>query len=379
MRLDGPGRAGIYIHIPFCRIRCSYCTFVIHPWRQDLVERYRDAVVAEIESSSSSGAVDTIYFGGGTPSLVPVAHLEAMLAACRSAFEIEPGCEITVEANPGSISSAAAQQYRELGVNRISLGAQSFDQGELDGVGRDHTAADVERTVELLRAGGIANCNLDLIPGLPGQSDESWRTSLQRACRLAPAHLSLYMLELDARAPLFHAASSGRTVLPDDDCVAERYVDALETLRQHGYDQYEISNFARPGFESRHNLKYWLRAPVLGFGVGSHSFDGSARYANVSDLRRYLDALESGQSPVEWRRPIDAGEGIEEALFLGLRLRRGIDWGALRGVCQPERRDRYDAALEELRGQGLLEGEEAALRLTQRGMLLSNEVFQAFI
>jgi oxygen-independent coproporphyrinogen-3 oxidase len=379
MRPEGPKRAGIYIHVPFCRIRCSYCTFVIHPWREDLAERYRDAVVAEIASSSSSAAVDTIYFGGGTPSLVPVEHLEAMLAACRSAFEIEPGCEITLEANPGSISAAAANQYRELGVNRVSLGAQSFDQDELDGVGRDHTAADVEHTVQLLRECGIANCSLDLIPGLPGQTDASWRETLQRACRLAPAHLSLYMLELDARAPLFHAAASGRTPLPDDDRVADRYVQALETLRAHGYEQYEISNFARPGFESRHNMKYWLRAPVLAFGVGSHSFDGSARYANVADLRRYLEALESGESAVEWRRPIDAGEGIEETLFLGLRLRRGIDWGALRSVCQPERKVRYDAALEELRGQGLLEGEEGALRLTRRGMLLSNEVFQAFI
>ena len=376
-------RVGLYIHIPFCRIRCSYCSFVIHPWRERLAERYRDALIAEIESFAaalpSPVLAETIYFGGGTPSLVPASHIEAILAACRRAFAVDPGCEITLEANPGTIAREKAESYRRLGVNRVSLGAQSFDDAELASVGRDHTGADVRETLALLASCGISNCNLDLIAGLPGQSAAGWMSNLAAASGLAPAHISVYMIELDAKAPLYHEIARGRAALPEDDAVAEWYLRTLDELEDCGYVQYEISNFARPDLQSRHNLKYWLREPVLGFGVGSHSFDGAARYANVASVDAYLSAVERGQSPVEWRRDLGASEGVEEALFLGLRLRRGVDWRALRAGFSTERASRCDAALEELRAEGLVEPCGAGLRLTRRGMLLSNEVFQVFV
>jgi oxygen-independent coproporphyrinogen-3 oxidase len=368
--------------MPFCETRCNYCSFVTRPWRAEAAERYWRAVVAELEAvlgaSTPAPAVDTLYFGGGTPSLVPPEQLAAILDACRRLVDLGPESEVTLEANPEDISPEKADAFRQLGFNRVSLGAESFDDGELRAIGRVHDSARTAEAVAMLRHRGFDNLNLDLIAGLPGQTETSWAAGLERLVALAPDHASIYMLELDDRAPLRHLVERGALELPDDDAVADRYLGMRARLGAAGYLPYEISNFARAGFESRHNLKYWRRQPVLGFGVGSHSFDGRARYANLSSLERYLAAVEAGRSPIEWRREITAREALEERLFLGLRLAAGLDCAGPPGALVPEL-EPFAATLDRLEADGLLERDAGRMRLTPRGILLSNEIFEQFV
>ncbi|MBZ5495858.1 MAG: radical SAM family heme chaperone HemW [Acidobacteriia bacterium] len=374
---------GIYIHIPFCVSKCSYCCFVSRPWDELLAQRYWRAVVRELEafgkSCASNCAVDTVYFGGGTPSLLPAGYVAGILGTCRSIFDVSPECEFSLEANPGTLTAEKLGCYRSLGINRISIGAQSFSDQELAAIGRIHKAGQIGKSCALLKACGFHNLNLDLIIGLPGQTEIQWRASLERAVALAPSHLSLYMLELDPKVPLYDSVAAGRTWMPDEDTVADRYLWAIDFLESRGYPQYEISNFALPGCECRHNLKYWRREPVLAFGVAAHSHDGVARYANVADLSDYLSAVEGGQSPVQWREPADPARDLEETIFLGLRLRRGLDWARVRRNFRTEQLAMCEATLRDMAGAGLLEWHDTVVRLTRRGMLLSNEVFQKFV
>ncbi len=375
---------GLYIHIPFCKARCNYCHFVTRPWHAPTVERYYRAVVRELrefaEQHPCREEVDTIYFGGGTPSIVPAEHVAGILDTCRGQFRVLPDCEITLEANPGSLTPEKAESYCRAGVNRISLGAQSFDDKELAAIRRDHTGDQIDETLELLRAKGILNLNLDVLLGLPRQTRSTWENNLQRIVRVAPPHISVYMLDLDERSPLYHSIAKGRDPTPDDDLTSDLYLGTIGFLGRHGYQQYEISNFALPGSESRHNLKYWCRAPVIGFGVASHSFDGRARFANFARLSAYLGAVEAGRQPIEWHQAVPAGQRLEETLFLGLRLNRGVDWAAVqREHNNPRQLADYESALRGLSDKGLLEWQDSVVRLTPRGMLLSNEVFVEFV
>ena len=300
---------GVYVHIPFCQTKCTYCSFVIRPWEKEAADRYCAAVVREIEHFFSSrypwGTAETIYFGGGTPSLVPESHIARILATCRRLFDVAADCEISLEANPETVTQSKIEAYRALGVNRISIGAQTFENQELARLGRTHTAQAIAESLSIARDHGVANVNLDLLLGLPGQTAQQWVRNLQQLSSLAPPHASLYMLDLDPKVPLYHAVARGVAHLPDDDVVCDGYLEALRQLADCGYQQYEISNFAFPGFQCRHNLKYWQRQPVLGFGLGSHSFDGRSRYANLSILGPYLDAVDSGKRPVEWLHAVD--------------------------------------------------------------------------
>jgi oxygen-independent coproporphyrinogen-3 oxidase len=385
MRTEPPnGSAGIYIHVPFCQAKCGYCGFASIPWENTLAERYWRAVVLEIERYAAAMAparqrVETIYLGGGTPSILPVEQVAALLKACSDHFDVVPNCEISMEANPGTLSSRKTRAYLELGVNRISIGAQSFSDSELTDIGRAHRADQIERSFALLRSVGFQNLNLDLILGLPGQSLSRWQSNLMNAVNLAPRHLSIYMLELDPKTPLFHAVACGEKRLPDEDEIADWYLGTIDLLESRGYGQYEISNFALPGFECRHNVKYWLREPVLAFGAAAHSFDGISRYANPSDLSSYLTAVEKGRSPVLWRERADEGRNLEETIILGLRLNRGLDWDQLRKSFDTKRLAAHEASFRQLEETGLVEWKDAEIRLTRRGMLLSNEVFQKFI
>ncbi len=374
---------GIYFHIPFCQTRCNYCHFVTRPWQAATAKRYAQAVVEEVRqyfcSHAEPMAIDTIYFGGGTPSIVPPDQIQSLIdTLCRSTTKAED-CEISLEANPGSVSMEKGGLYRQMGINRISLGAQTFDDRALSAIGRDHTGNDVSESMRLLRRCGIENLNLDLMLGLPGQDAGSWRLDLERLAALEPSHVSVYMLDLDEKSPLFHEIGRGASRVPEDDLVSDLYLSTLEFLSAHEYEQYEISNFARPGFASRHNLKYWRCEPVLGFGVGSHSFDGRSRYANLASMARYLDAVEGRQTPVDWRQPLEECRALEEKLFLGLRLNQGIDWSQLEGGYSPELLSRHLAVLRDLAGSGLVEWDEPIVRLTRKGILLSNEVFQKLI
>ena len=374
---------GVYVHIPFCQTKCTYCSFVIRPWEKEAADRYCDAVVRELEhffsSDRSWGRADTIYFGGGTPSLVPESHIGRILATCRRLFDISPDCEISLEANPETITESKIEAYRGLGVNRISIGAQTFEDHELVRLGRSHTSQDIGDSLNLARDHGLANVNLDLLLGLPEQNPQRWRHNLQQLSSLAPSHASLYMLDLDPKVPLYHTIARGVAQLPDDDMVCDAYLEALRELADCGYQQYEISNFAFPGFQCRHNLKYWQREPVLGFGLGSHSFDGQSRYANVSVLGQYLEAVDSGERPVEWLQTVDDGQDLQETLFLGLRLRQGLNWDQIKSRFGPSRTAKYEAVLKTRSDEGLVEWHDPWIRLTTRGMLLSNEVFQEFI
>ena len=346
-------------------------------------EKYCQAVVRELDAyaSENPGApeVDSIYFGGGTPSLVPAQHVTTFLAACRRHFRVVPECEISLEANPETLTDAKVEEYRRAGVNRISVGAQSFDDRALQTIGRGHTSAQVEESVGLLRAHGIENINLDLMLGLPGQTERTWKADLEWVFQLAPPHVSVYMLDLDEKTPLYHTLRKGQHLVPEDDLVSEWYLRALELFAARGYAQYEISNFSRQGRRSRHNLKYWLREPVLGFGVASHSYDGQMRYANWANLNAYLESIERGGSPIEWRQPLQRTHALAETLFLGLRLNQGVDWNRMNREYDADELAAHEVSLREMSQQGLVEWNDSAVRLTPRGMLLSNEVFQAFV
>ena len=373
---------GIYFHIPFCQTKCSYCHFVSMIFSQGMADRYQKAVLEEMRSYPSDAEmeeVNSIYFGGGTPSLVPAEHITGVLRECRRRFRISDDCEVSLEANPGTLSAGKVAAYRDEGINRISLGAQSFVNQELSVIGRQHTAAMIEESIDLLRSHGFTNINLDLMLGLPMQTAESWRKNLETICRISVPHISVYMLDLDDRCPLQSLVADGSIRLPDDDFISDLYLETISFLSSQGYQQYEISNFAYPGYACHHNLKYWMREPVHGFGLGSHSFDRDSRYANWSLIEDYLSAIESGRSPVSWRKTVTPAQALEETLFLGLRLAEGVDWRQLRSRYGDNNIMKYEDSLRELSARGLLEWRDSVVRLTASGMLVSNEIFQLFV
>ena len=373
---------GIYIHIPFCQGKCNYCHFVSIAFDKATADRYQKAVLCEIKSlpvSLVTEEVNSIYFGGGTPSLVPAEHIAELLTECGRRHAISEDCEISLEANPGTISCQKAAIFHDAGVNRISIGAQSFVDSELSSIGRTHTADMILESVSQLRENGFDNINLDLMLGLPQQSAVSWRTNLEVLARIGAPHVSVYMLDLDDACPLSALVAQGSVQIPEEDLVSDLYLETIDFLNCCGYGQYEISNFALPGYACRHNLKYWMREPVLGFGLGSHSFDRASRYANCSAINDYFGATESGVSPVTWRTAIAPAQALEETLFLGLRLTEGVDWSRLRSNYNGTDLVKYEGCLQELSAGGLVEWKGSIVRLTAQGMLLSNEIFQLFV
>lgn len=378
-------RAGIYIHIPFCRSRCSYCDFATGMYDSGAAQRYVRASLKEIESwneVASAPEVDTIYFGGGTPSLLSVAQLEQVLKALTVRFEIQAGAEITLEINPGDGGTSAAaraetmRQWRRLGINRASFGAQTFDDRELKMLGRTHDSRDISVTFNQLRAAGFENINFDLIAGLPGQLLDGWKRNLDRALALRPDHLSLYLLDVHEGTPLFNQINRRLRPKPDEDLAAEMYATMIDEVCAAGYEHYEISNFSLPGFESRHNTKYWTGAPYFGFGNSAHSYDGAhRRWANERDVARYVGMAERGESPITEAKDLTEEDERSEAIFLGLRVMRGIDLRDYQTRFGSDLREQFKGELDRLSEAGLIEIDRENLRLTPRGALLSNEVF----
>lgn len=382
---------GIYISVPFCRTKCSYCNFASDVFSKQNYDTYVARVCADIAHSAQTAArvgaqlereVDSIYLGGGTPTVLAPEQLERIFAAVRAQFDVADGAEITVECAPGTLTPGMLDALLRCGVNRVSLGVQSFVDAEARAVGRLHTREVTLDDIARLRRAGVANLNLDLIAGLPHQTAESWQFSVSEAIACGAPHVSVYMLEVDEDSRLGRELIAGGTryhahFVPNDDATADFYLAACERLEGAGVRQYEISNFARPGCESRHNLKYWTRRPYLGFGVDAHTMlpagSGAVRMAAPDSL----EALTGGASPTVTR--IGAQGALEESFFLGLRLNRGIDLGELAenfgtsavGACEP--------AIGELVQAGLLARAGPRLRLTPRGRLLSNEVFQRFV
>ncbi|HEX8118143.1 MAG TPA: radical SAM family heme chaperone HemW [Pyrinomonadaceae bacterium] len=377
-------RAGVYIHVPFCRSRCSYCDFATGTYEEALAESYVAALVREIDSFDLEGArseVDTVYFGGGTPSMLTPAQVSRVSDAVRRRFDVEDGAEVTLEMNPGTVSPERLRALRDAGVNRASFGAQTFDDRELKRLGRTHTADDTRRTFAALRAAGFDNVSFDLIAGLPRQTLAQWERNLEEALSLRPEHLSLYLLEVHEGTPLAEQIRQGRYDTPDPDLAAEMYRLLVERARAAGYEQYEISNFCLAGRESKHNMKYWTGAPFYGFGCSAHSFDGRrTRWSNERDARAYVKLWEEEGTAVVSREELDERGAGAEALFLGLRLlSRGVDLEEHRARYHSDVRAEYAADLARFDEAGLIEMDGDVLRLTPAGALLSNEVFSAFV
>jgi oxygen-independent coproporphyrinogen-3 oxidase len=379
--------SGIYIHTPFCRSRCSYCDFATGMYEGAAAERYVRALTKEISGWNeldSPQSVDTIYLGGGTPSLLSVQQLEMLLSAVRGRFVVEENVEITLEINPGDggvdrqSRLATMCDWRQLGINRASFGAQTFDDEELKMLGRTHDAVDIGQTFELLRDAGFANINFDLIAGLPHQTLAGWKRNLRRALELRPEHLSLYLLDVHEGTPLHDQIERGMRPRPDEDLAAEMYSVMIEQVCAAGYEHYEISNFCLPGFASRHNTKYWTREPYYGFGNSAHSHDGARRrWANERDAVTYVELIERGDSPIAERSELSNEEARSETIFLGLRLMRGVALADYHAQFGRDLREHYNGEIERLKEAGLIEIDAEVLKLTSRGALLSNEVFAA--
>ncbi len=375
--------AGIYIHIPFCRSRCSYCDFATGMYSESLAEQYVRSLVNEISAwreVEKIDSVDTIYFGGGTPSLLSPVQLETLLKAVRSRFTVSAPAEITMEMNPGTVTPETLAGFRRLGVNRASFGAQTFDDSELARLGRSHTSDDTRRTFRYLRDAGFDNVSFDLIAGLPGQTMEGWQRNLEEAFSLQPEHLSFYLLEVHQGTPLANHIKSGIQPKPDEDLAAEMYELMLNRAYEARYEHYEISNLCLPGYESRHNTKYWTAAPYYGFGCSAHSYDGLfRRWANERDLIRYIEMVEQHRSPVVIRTELSQEDRQAEAVFLGLRMMQGFSMSDYQQVFGADLRKKHESDLTRFREAGLIEYKGDLLKLTRAGALLSNEVFSAFV
>ena len=371
---------GIYLHIPFCVQKCAYCHFAIDPGRPADArrERYLKALTREIESSSG-GDADTLYFGGGTPSLVPAARIGDLIASLKSRYTVAADAEVTLEANPRDLDERGYQELRAAGVNRLSLGVQSFDDAVLREMFRDHTGDDATAAVRAARAAGFTNLSIDLILGWPGETRERFHTSLSQLIDLGPDHVSLYVLETDGKTVVAHRAREGTLHLPEDDLVADLFDEAEDALAVAGVHAYEISNFARPGFESRHNLKYWDDGPFHAFGMSAHGFDRGVRYWNEATLGSYCAAIETRGTARAGERTLSRAERLEEAVMTGLRVRRGIDRATFASRHGVDIIDQFGEALRPSITAGLLSVDESNVRLTRRGVLLSSEVLSAIL
>jgi oxygen-independent coproporphyrinogen III oxidase len=375
--------AGIYIHIPFCKSRCSYCDFATDVYRNnESVERYVNALCQEIENyaltnvQASANSVETLYFGGGTPSLLAAKQLEKILNTLQKHFIFTEKIEFTLEMNPATVTLEKLQDFKSLGVNRASFGVQTFDDRALKILARGHDANDVYNTFRLLRQALFDNISFDLIGGLPNQTLGNWEDNLNRALELEAEHLSLYLLEICDGTPLAEQIRSQRQPLPDEELSAKMYEVMVEKVTNFGYEQYEISAFSKPQFQSKHNSKYWLCEPVVAFGVSAHSFDGKSRWANERDTNKYVSLIENGENTIVYDEEIDLAS---EFIFLNLRLTKGLNLLEYEQKFKVNLQAKFAKDLDNLLEANLVEINKNNLRLTKKGMVYSNEVFAVFV
>ena len=368
-------KLGIYIHIPFCRSKCDYCDFYSLAGRDDRMDQYQKALLSHIKETAPLAQdfpVDTIYIGGGTPSYYGAKRLKELLGVIRKLYKVEKDAEITVECNPDSVDVKSLKILRKAGVNRLSMGMQSANACELERIHRIHTPQQVNEAATAARKAGFTNLSLDLIYGLPGQTMDSWKATVEHALSLIPQHLSCYGLKVEEGTPLAARVAQGE-VLPDDDQQADLYLWTVGRLERAGYPQYEISNFAKPGFASRHNLRYWLTQPYIGFGPGAHSDFGGRRYSFIRDLDAYIQGVLQGGDIIDESEIIPKRERCGEYLMLRLRTVQGIN--------EQEYRSTYfmdfaplQARLEQFRAQGWAEQTDGRWHFTPKGFLLSNQL-----
>ena len=370
---------GLYVHIPFCSAICNYCNFNRGLFGSALKERYVAALLTQIEREGDGDDADTIYFGGGTPSLLEPVEVRLIIEACRRSFAVWPDAEITLEANPETVTAERIAGFRAAGINRLSFGVQSFREVELKRLSRLHSVEKAVDALRLARQEGFSNISLDLMMWLPQQSVADWLESVEALIALGPDHASMYLLEIYPNAPLRDAMARGQwSVAPDDDA-AEMYLSGLDRMDKAGYAQYEISNLALPGRESRHNLKYWTDGEWLGFGCGAHSTRAGVRWKNPSATEEYISTVVAGGQLAVDRRPLTDAERLEEALFMGLRLTAGLDLPALKIRYGVDVWDEYGSELQSYVDAGVLVYDGRSLRMSRPGMLLAHEVMTVFI
>jgi oxygen-independent coproporphyrinogen III oxidase len=368
---------GLYLHIPFCSSICNYCNFNRGLFDAAQKARYVEALVTEIEGAG--GVADTIYFGGGTPSLLDAADVARVVGACRVAFDVSPDAEVTLEANPETVDQAKLEAFRTAGVNRLSFGVQSLREPELRRLSRLHSAERAGRVLGEARAAGFDDVSLDLMMWLPGQRVSEWLESVDAAIGLSPDHLSLYLLEVYPNSPLKDEMARARWSQAPDDDAAAMYLTAMERLEAAGYEQYEISNVARPGRRCRHNMKYWTDGEWLGFGCGAHGTVDGVRTKNVPGIEEYIGRVGRGESAAVEVRRLTAGERLGDALFMGLRLSSGIDLEEIGRRHGVDVWQKHGAELEPFVAAGMLRRHGPLLALTREGMLLANEIMAVFV
>ena len=371
---------GLYVHVPFCSAICNYCNFNRGLFDESLKTRFVAALIKEIEGCVPDPFVsDTLYFGGGTPSLLTPADVALVIATARAACHLAPDAEITLEANPESVDQPRLEHFRRAGVNRLSFGVQSFRDEELRRLERLHTASRAELAIGEARRAGFDNVSLDLMMWLPQQTTAEWMQSVDKAIAAGPEHLSLYMLEVYPHLPLRQTMNRHEWTQLPDDVAADMYEQAMSRLESAGYEQYEISNVARRGRRSRHNLKYWSDGEWLGFGPGAHSTRHGSRSRNVASTEDYVQRVASGATVVAERRDLTSDERLGDALFTGLRLNDGVSLSILSTQYQTDIWHRYGAPLAPYLDAGLLVKEADRLRLTRQGMLMAHEVMAVFV
>lgn len=397
----------LYIHIPFCMKKCAYCDFLSGPAPRETIDRYVTALVAEIrqyQKLAENYRVTTIFFGGGTPSILSGGQMKEIFDALRDVFEIQADAEITMEANPGTVTKENLQAYRACGINRISFGLQSVDDEELKLLGRVHTMRQFEESYDLARKAGFQNINVDLISAIPGQTVESWERTLDTVIRMNPEHISAYSLIIEEGTPFYEIygenakeeqdsrcerclADDGKQMdigknfpkLPDEEAERRMYELTAEKLEAAGYLQYEVSNYAKPGYACRHNKGYWQRVEYLGIGTGAASLIENERYQHISDTDLYIRANGKLDQIEEEKETLDWNAQVEETMFLGLRMKEGVNKQKFRERYHREIQEVYGEVLEKLKEEGLLREEEERICLTKRGNDLSNYVLAQFL
>lgn len=373
--------AGLYIHFPFCRAKCAYCDFFSIPYQPDLAEEYSRAILKEISVIEPyEDQLDSIYLGGGTPSLMEPHLVETLLDNCGRHFGIPSDCEITLEANPGTLTFSKLKSFKEAGINRLSLGVQSLSEAELKLMGRIHDREEVFNTVEWLYTIDLKNFSIDLIYGLPGQTMESWLDNLSQAVGLNPTHVSCYLLQLDEETPLGRQVADKKIQLLTEDEEADLYYQTIQELVGAGFEHYELSNFALPGFRSRHNLNYWRAGEYLGIGAGAVSYRNGCRYKNRADVEQYTRGLLNDRRPeIIPLETMDQQEMLADAMILGLRLIDGVDTDRLAKHFGVDPREIYHNVIKKNIDAGLLTADPPNIRLTNRALFLSNQVFRDFL
>ncbi len=379
--------ASLYLHIPFCHTRCYYCDFNTYAGMLPLREPYVRALLSEIAlagelAQHADGGVRrsrTLFFGGGTPSLLTVEQVTRLLHACREAFAVDEDAEITLEANPGTLNREQLAGLRAAGINRLSLGSQSFDAELLKTLGRIHTPEEITQALHHARAAGFTSINLDFMFGLPGQTMRHWQETLDQALALHPEHFSLYSLIIEEGTPFYTWAEEGRIIPGDEDLCADMYEYADERLQGEGYINYEISNWALPGHASRHNLTYWQNLPYLGLGAGAHSFFADKRFSNERDPQVYIQTLKKRQLPIVESETIERLQQMSETAFLALRMAQGLHLPTFEERFAESFASFVGNRLRIVEEAGLLEQDDGWLRLSKRGRLLGNEVFMRLL